>query len=115
MANCLVLLRHLIWFALDLALASAGSSMAARMAMMAMTTSNSIRVKPCALVVFGTGRIFISIAGASICRKYRIRTGRKPSDVCSRLVRHENNESARAQRSEDAIWQVPQTRTQQKG
>jgi hypothetical protein len=41
-----VLLMHLIWWALDFALASAGKSMPARIAMMAMTTSNSIRVNP---------------------------------------------------------------------
>src|SRR5688500_18738418 len=43
---CLRLETHLIFCAFSLALASAGSSMLARMAMIAMTTSNSIRVKP---------------------------------------------------------------------
>src|ERR1039458_257199 len=43
---CFSLLKQLIASALSFALLSAGSSMAARMAMMAMTTSNSIRVKP---------------------------------------------------------------------
>ena len=43
-ANCLVLLRHFIWFAFALALASAGNSIAAKIAMIAMTTSNSISV-----------------------------------------------------------------------
>src|ERR1035438_7168184 len=39
------LLVHLMRWALALALASAGKSIAAKMAMMAMTTNNSIRVK----------------------------------------------------------------------
>src|SRR5882672_3852574 len=43
--NCLRLLRQLIPWALVLALLKAGSSMAASIAMMAITTSNSIRVK----------------------------------------------------------------------
>src|SRR5450631_658034 len=43
---CLMLLVHLMRMALSLALESAGKSMAARMAMMAITTSNSMRVKP---------------------------------------------------------------------
>jgi hypothetical protein len=43
--NCLTLDTHLIWCAFSLALAKAGSSMAARMAMMAMTTKSSIKVK----------------------------------------------------------------------
>ena len=42
------LLRHCARMACCLALARAGRSMAARMAMMAMTTSNSMRVKPAA-------------------------------------------------------------------
>ena len=43
---CLVLLIQEMDCAFCLALLSAGSSMAARMAMMAMTTSSSISVKP---------------------------------------------------------------------
>src|SRR5580765_8201976 len=43
--NCLLLLTHAICRALHLALLSAGKSMAARMAMMAMTTNSSMRVK----------------------------------------------------------------------
>src|SRR5450432_530206 len=42
--SCFSWLRQLICLALALALAKAGSNMAARMAMMAMTTSNSIKV-----------------------------------------------------------------------
>src|ERR1017187_386743 len=42
-----ILLVHLMRWALALAPASAGSSIAARMAMMAITTNNSISVKPC--------------------------------------------------------------------
>ena len=45
MPSCLKLLRHWIRLALSLALAKAGNSIAARMAMMAITTSNSMRVK----------------------------------------------------------------------
>src|SRR5258707_2002089 len=44
--NCLVLLRQLMLGALALARVRAGRSRPARMAMMAMTTSSSIRVKP---------------------------------------------------------------------
>ena len=43
---CLLLLRHLVVKAFVLALASAGSTIAARMAMIAMTTNSSIRVNP---------------------------------------------------------------------
>src|SRR5438046_9363135 len=41
---CLRLLRHLVWIALALARERAGRSIAARIAMIAMTTSNSISV-----------------------------------------------------------------------
>ena len=44
--HCLRLLVQEMRLARSLALASAGSSKAARIAMMAMTTSNSIKVKP---------------------------------------------------------------------
>src|ERR1043165_1245677 len=43
---CLLLLRQVTALALALALASAGSNNAARMAIIAITTSNSIKVKP---------------------------------------------------------------------
>src|SRR5215510_377878 len=43
---CFRLLVQLICFALSLALERAGNSMLARMAMMAITTSSSMRVKP---------------------------------------------------------------------
>ena len=46
MDSCLRLLTHWIDSALALALASAGNNKLARIAMIAMTTSNSIRVKP---------------------------------------------------------------------
>src|ERR1035437_2857148 len=45
-ANCFSLLMHWTFLAATFARASAGSSNAARRAMMAMTTSNSISVKP---------------------------------------------------------------------
>src|SRR5216117_866125 len=51
--NCLLLLRHLMPCALVFDLASAGSSIEARMAMMAMTTSNSINVNPVELSPMG--------------------------------------------------------------
>src|SRR6266567_9527157 len=43
---CRLLLQQAMALALSLALANAGRSIAARMAMMAITTSNSINVKP---------------------------------------------------------------------
>src|ERR1017187_2791619 len=45
-ANCFSLLMHWMRLAASFARASAGSSNAARMAIMAMTTNNSMRVKP---------------------------------------------------------------------
>src|SRR5579862_4671113 len=45
-ANCLWLLRQLVWMAFCLAWSSTGNSIAARMAIMAITTSSSIKVKP---------------------------------------------------------------------
>src|SRR5262245_10216296 len=44
--NCLRLLMHAVRCAFSLALDNAGSNMAARIAMMAMTTSSSINVNP---------------------------------------------------------------------
>src|SRR5438445_3308970 len=44
--SCRRLLIHVVPWALDLALLNAGRSMAARIAMMAMTTRSSIKVKP---------------------------------------------------------------------
>ena len=44
--TCFKLLKHWMRLALFLAAAKAGSNIAAKMAMMAMTTSNSIRVNP---------------------------------------------------------------------
>src|ERR1700753_3815136 len=54
--TCFKLFMHWMRLAFSLAEASAGSSIAARMAMMAMTTSSSINVKP--RVTF-EGKIFI--------------------------------------------------------
>jgi hypothetical protein len=45
-ASCFWLLKQVACVALSFAFAKAGSSIAARIAMMAMTTSNSMRVKP---------------------------------------------------------------------
>src|SRR2546422_909576 len=50
MPSCLVLERHAVCRALPRAWAKTGKRMAARMAIMAITTSNSISVKP-----FGRG------------------------------------------------------------
>src|SRR5437899_6511272 len=44
--NCFILLRHAMPWALVFALASAGKSKPARMAMMAITTRSSMRVNP---------------------------------------------------------------------
>jgi hypothetical protein len=44
--NCLFWFKHWIPWALCLAFARAGKSIAAKMAMMAMTTNNSIKVNP---------------------------------------------------------------------
>ena len=50
--NCFSLLMHWMPCACALALARAGSSIAARMAMMAMTTSNSMSVNPKGAIPF---------------------------------------------------------------
>ena len=47
-SSCFKLLMQTMFCAVDFAFESAGSNSAARMAMMAMTTSNSISVKPAA-------------------------------------------------------------------
>src|SRR5687768_3176208 len=51
--NCLLLFWHMIPCAFVFAFESAGSSMLARIAMMAITTSSSIKVKPRALAAGG--------------------------------------------------------------
>ena len=60
-----MLLRHAGLLAEYLALAYAGSSMAARMAMIAMTTNNSMRVKP--KVLFRS--VFIGKQGRNVRRR----------------------------------------------
>src|SRR5215469_2226566 len=45
-ANCFWLLRQLVWMAFCLALSSTGTNIAAKMAIIAITTSSSIKVKP---------------------------------------------------------------------
>src|SRR6266571_8696137 len=55
-ASCLRLFTHWIDCALALALDKAGNSKLARIAMIAMTTSNSIRVKPTVRRATGDGR-----------------------------------------------------------
>src|SRR2546426_7307536 len=44
---CLLLFRHVVWRALSRAWAKTGKRIAARMAMIAITTRSSISVKPC--------------------------------------------------------------------
>ena len=53
--SCLSLDLQTAPVAFNLALVKAGNSMAARMAMMAITTSSSIRVKPLRRIPFGIG------------------------------------------------------------
>src|SRR5689334_21168441 len=53
MPVCFVLLRHLIWIALALAFDKEGRRMAAKIAMMAITTSSSMRVNPLLFREFG--------------------------------------------------------------
>ncbi len=46
MPNCFMLLTQVVVWAFFFALASTGNNIAAKMAMMAITTSNSMSVKP---------------------------------------------------------------------
>src|SRR4051794_1281677 len=64
--SCFRLLTHEICCALHFALESAGNSIAARMAMMAMTTSNSINVKPWRAAVFLDGKNLEKVRGLFI-------------------------------------------------
>src|ERR1035437_1177686 len=59
MPICLWLLRQLMALAFSLALLKAGKSIAARMAMMAITTNSSIRVKPAGPVARRMGAAFL--------------------------------------------------------
>ena len=71
--NCFVLLMHLIWAALALDLDKAGNSMAARMAMMAMTISNSTSVKaarPWRRLPNGSSKRINRVPGASVDWSY---------------------------------------------
>jgi len=67
---------HMVARAFSLAFARAGKSMAANMAMMAMTTSNSIRVKPLAVEARHLQRGF-GIFGLDVfmCARFGIRFG----------------------------------------
>jgi len=49
-ANCLQFDRQAVWRAFSRALANTGNSIAARIAMIAMTTSNSMSVNPLRMV-----------------------------------------------------------------
>src|ERR1041384_6260576 len=73
---CLVLFMHDIPVALVLALASAGRSMPARIAMMAITTSSSIKVKANRLALPGAEEwkeLFIAAGmGCSDCLGYTL-------------------------------------------
>src|SRR5579862_1178042 len=64
MPICLMLLMQEVCFAFDLALARAGRSIAARIAIMAITTSSSIKVNPASvflLLLSSANRCFESI------------------------------------------------------
>ena len=64
--TCRALLRHAIRLALPLALLRAGNNIAAKTAMMAITTSNSIKVKAClAPCVFEDVQFTITATGDS--------------------------------------------------
>src|SRR2546430_1511098 len=80
--SCLILLAHLIFIALDFALARAGNSSAARIAMMAMTTSSSMSVKA-AVQLRGEMSLFIMILGnLRLCRRtHGVRRFREWSDT----------------------------------
>src|SRR5207245_9755137 len=73
---CLRLLRHWVRLAFSLARESTGRSIAARIAMMAITTSSSIRVKPrvrsrrrSGSALLESFLIVVVIAGESGCRQ----------------------------------------------
>jgi hypothetical protein len=53
--NCLTLAKHWVWSAFNFALLKAINNSEARMAMIAMTTSSSISVKP--MLLLQRGRI----------------------------------------------------------
>ena len=57
--SCLLLFMHEMPCALVLALARAGNNMPAKMAIMAITTSNSMRVKAPRLAWWGVSCVFI--------------------------------------------------------
>src|ERR1700691_1192241 len=60
-ANCFWLIKQVACVAFSLARANAGSNIAAKMAIMAITTSNSINVKPFFIAGFvTTGSPFLS-------------------------------------------------------
>src|SRR5262245_12218367 len=59
--NCLLLLTHCVRTALSFALERAGSSIAARMAMIAITTKSSINVKPHDFGLLQRNGVFIGL------------------------------------------------------
>ena len=79
--SCLPLLMHAMPCAFNLALPSAGNSSAARMAMMAMTTSNSISVNARFLETWveAIGFMIVVRAGAE---QTRCSQGEAPAQVC---------------------------------
>ena len=94
---CLWLETHPICLALRLALARAGKSNAARMAMIAITTSNSIRVNA------GLGFVFISLqllilqqSCRRVCDWWRVIS---PHRLLESGVRYRNNSISRNSRS----------------
>src|SRR4051794_18588556 len=79
--SCLRLLMHFVPCALHLARLRAGSSIAARMAMMAMTTNNSIKVKPEAKQLSVPGRSARVLADSNEDRLNVPTKGPTPLDV----------------------------------
>src|SRR5260370_32816765 len=63
MPTCFKLLRHWMRLALSLALARAGNNIAARIAMMAITTSSSINVNPAEHVFVFPTKTFTGLDG----------------------------------------------------
>ncbi len=64
---CLMLLVHLMRIAFSLALDSAGRSIAAKIAMMAITTNNSMRVKPLESVLVKQIDLCLRLSTLDIC------------------------------------------------
>jgi hypothetical protein len=75
-----------VCFALDFALLSAGNNIAARIAMIAITTNNSISVKPPELLPQHFRLILLFIY--AIVRRSRMRAQLEPAPICINVSRH---------------------------